>query len=366
MASADLSAAETEAVMEVLQSGRLSMGPKTEAFERATADYCGAKYGVAVSSGTAGLHLLCLAAGVKPGDEVITSSFSFVASTNCILYCGARPVFVDIEPHTYCMDPERIESAITKATKAIIAVDVFGHPADWDPIVAIAERHGLAVIADACESLGSTYRGRPTGPFGIGGVFAYFPNNQVTTGEGGMIVTDDDAVYRVCKSLRNQGRDEGDSWMGHSRLGYNYRMDELSAAVGLAQMSRIHQLLERRSRVAGWYTEVLSRDDRIKTPSVARYAKMSHFVYVIELLSSHEREAVMASLEQRGIQTRGYFAPIHKQKYIADLFGAQQPSLPVTERIAKKTVALPFHNRLSKADTEFVAAELSAVLDQLS
>src|SRR5215212_9380970 len=208
MSAPDIDGSDEKAVLEVLRSRRLALGPKITEFERLMAEYVGARHAVAVNSGTSGLHLLCRAVGLGPGDEVITTSFSFVASTNCFFYEGARPVFVDIEPDTYNLDPTLIEEAITPATKSILAVDVFGHPADWDAIGEIAERHGLEVIADSCESIGSEYRGRKTGPFGAGGVFAFYPNKQMTTGEGGMIVTNRDDVAALCRSTANQGRGE--------------------------------------------------------------------------------------------------------------------------------------------------------------
>jgi len=366
MANADLDESDYDLVLEVLRSGRLTMGPKTDEFERITAEYCGAKHAVAVNSGTAGLHLLCIIAGLKPGDEVITPSFSFAASTNCFLYLGATPVFVDIEPETYCIDPELIEGAITSRTKAILAVDVFGHPADWNKISAIAQRHDLKLISDACESLGAEYEGQKAGPFGIGGVFAYFPNKQVTTGEGGMIVTNDPDVWHVGRSLRNQGRDEIGGWLGHTRLGYNYRIDELSAALGVAQMRRIEQLLAKRKTVAALYNELLKKEHRVRTPRVRPRVQMSHFVYVIELQEGLCRDDVMRGLEERGVPSRGYFSPIHQQQYIRELLTSPAPPLPVTERVAARTIALPFHNNLSSEEVAYVVSALKDVLDRLS
>jgi len=366
MASADLDQTDVDAVLAVVRSGRLTMGSQTEEFERVTAEYCGSRYAVAVSSGTAGLHLLTIAAGVTAGDEVITSPFSFVASTNCILYEGAQPKFVDIEPDTYCMDPQLIEAAIGPKTKAIVGVDVFGHPADWDRIIEIARRHDLRVIVDSCESLGSEYKGRKTGSMGDGGVFAYFPNKQITTGEGGMIVTNDKDVYTVCRSLRNQGRDESGPWLEHVRLGYNYRMDELSAALGVRQMQRIEEFITKRRTVAELYDSVLGADPRLRTPKVQPHVRMSYFVYVVELQGEIRRDAVMRKMLERGIPTRGYFSPIHLQPYLLNRPGLARASCPVTERVSQRTIALPFHNNLSENEVKTVARILRESLDELS
>lgn len=366
MASADLDASDTQAVLEVMQSKRLALGPKVAEFERLSAEYAGAKHAIAVSSGTSGLHLLCRALGLGPGDEVITTPFSFVASTNCFVFEGARPVFVDIEPETYCLDPGLIEAAITPRTKAILAVDVFGHPADWDAITEIAQKHKLEVIADPCESIGAEYKGRKTGPFGVGGVFAFYPNKQITTGEGGMIVTDRDDIAMLCRSMANQGRGEMSAWLEHARLGFNYRMDELSGALGVSQLKKLDGFVNKRQRVADQYNALLVNEPRLRTPIVKPWAKMSYFVYVIELQGDLERDEVMRGLEVRGVPSRGYFSPIHTQPYIQQMFGYRQGVFPVTERIARRTIALPFHNNLPLEDTEYVAEQLRSVLNELS
>jgi perosamine synthetase len=364
MASPDLDEAEILAVTKVVRSHRLTMGSQTAEFEEIVANYCGARYGIAVSSGTAGLHLLCCAAGLGPGDEVITSSFSFVASTNCLLYVGATPVFVDIDPQTYCLDPEMVEQAITPRTKAILAVDVFGTPAEWDRLSEICQRKGLVLIADACESLGAEYKGRKCGPFGIGGVFAFFPNKQITTGEGGMIVTNDQKVADICRRLRNQGRDESGPWLTHLALGYNYRITELSAAVGIAQFKKLTSFLEKRQRVADMYQELLRNETRVRTPRGRPGCKTSYFVYVIEVLSSVHRDQVIGGLAQRGIPSRGYFAPIHLQPYIRAR-GMRIGNLPITEQVASRTIALPFHNNLARKDAAIVVDALREVLDEI-
>jgi perosamine synthetase len=363
MAAADLEDADFGEVLAALRSGRLTMGSRTDAFESLVAQYCGARHAVAVNSGTAGLHLLCCAAGIGPNDEVITTSFSFVASTNCFLYLGAAPVFVDIEPDTYCIDPHLVEQAITSRTKAILAVDVFGTPAEWNELSAIADRHGLALIADACEALGAEYHGKKCGPFGIGGVFAFFPNKQMTTGEGGIIVTNDSAVARTCRQLRNQGRDEESPWLQHAVLGYNYRMTEMSAALGIAQLRRLDVLLEKRRRVSEMYDTLLAEEPRVRTLRRRPGCRTSHFVYIVELLGQVHRDAVIRKLAERGIPSRGYFAPIHQQPYIKAREFKVAP-LPVTERVASRTVALPFHNNLSLEDAQVVVQALRDVLDE--
>ncbi len=366
MASADLDESDERAVLEVVRGGRLALGPKLAEFERLVAEYAEARHAVVVNSGTSGLHLLCRAIGLGPGDEVVTTPFSFVASTNCFLYEGAKPVFVDIEPDTYNLDPALIEAAITRATRAILAVDVFGHPADWDAIEEVAGRHGLEIIADPCESIGSEYRGRKTGPFGAGGVFAFYPNKQMTTGEGGMIVTNRDEVASMCRSMANQGRDEMSPWLEHARIGFNYRMDELSAALGISQLRRLDEFVSRRARVAATYDALLADESRVRTPVVRPDVKMSFFVYVVKLQGDFERDAVMKRLAEKGVPSRGYFAPIHTQPYMRETFGYSEGMFPVAEETAKRTVALPFHNTLPEADIEYVVSALAQTLDEMS
>ncbi len=365
MASAELDDSDEQAVLEVMRGGRLAMGPKVAEFERRIAEYCGARHAVAVNSGTSGLHLLCRAVGIGPGDEVITTPFSFVASTNCFVYEGARPVFVDIESDTYNLDPALIEESITPSTKAILAVDVFGHPADWDAIQEVAGRHGLEVISDPCESMGSEYKGRKTGAFGAGGVFAFYPNKQMTTGEGGMIVTNRDDVASMCRSMANQGRDEMSPWLEHARLGFNYRMDELSAALGVSQLRRIEKFIASRERVAGIYDSLLRDDPRVRTPIVRPEVRMSRFVYVVEVQGDVERDAVMRGLADKGVPSRGYFSPIHVQPYIRKAYGYSEDAFPVTERAARRTIALPFHNNLPPEDIKYVVSALTRTLDEL-
>ena len=275
MCMPDITDAEREAVLEVLASPSLALGPKLVEFEKNLAARCGARHGIGVNSGTSGLHLAMIAAGVGPGDVVLTTPFSFVASANCVLYVGGRPEFVDIEPDTLTIDVGALEQRIEKLAaegvpmKAILPVHVFGQPCDMDPIVDLAERHGLAVIEDACEAIGGTYKDRPVGALGHAGVFAFYPNKQMTTGEGGMLVTDDAEWADLFRSLRNQGRDVFDGWLEHSRLGYNSRLDEMSAALGVVQLRRLDELLDARERVARWYDERLGGAEGVQIPKHA-------------------------------------------------------------------------------------------------
>lgn len=354
MSAPDLDESDIQAVVEVLKSGRLALGPKAEEFEMLMAEYVGVKYAVAVSSGTAGLHILVRALDIGPGDEVLVPSFTFSASVNAILYERAKPVFVDIEPETYNLDPEDLERKITKKTKAIMAVDIFGHPAEWDEIVRIADKYNLKVIDDSCEALGAEYKGRKIGRFGDCACFAFYPNKQITTGEGGIIVTNNEKIAKLARSLRNQGRGEMGAWLHHERLGYNYRMDEMSSALGVSQLKKIEKFLQKRANVARTYTEKLSNYSWVKTPVVKPYVRMSWFVYVITLEKGLDRDKVIEEMEKRGIPARGYFSPIHLQPYIREMFGTREGMLPVTEDISKRTIALPFHNNLKEEEIEEV------------
>ncbi len=357
MAAPDISEADVHAVAEVIRSGRLALGPKTSAFEQSMANYVGVKHAVAVSSGTAALHLIVRALGIGSGDEVLVPSFTFAASVNVLLYEGAKPVFVDIEPETYNLDPQDLEKKITHRSKAIMAVDVFGHPAEWDAILQVAEKHGLRVIDDSCEALGARYKGRMVGQFGDAAAFAFYPNKQMTTGEGGIIVTNNDEVARLARSMRNQGRGEMGTWLLHERLGYNYRLDEMSAALGLSQLSRIEDFLAKREAVASMYTSRLSEVAGVSAPRVKPHVRMSWFVYVITLERGLDRDRVAKELEARGIPSRGYFSPIHRQPYVKNFVDDIEP-LPITDAIASRTLALPFFNDLSED-------QIDAVVDAL-
>ena len=350
-----ISQEDIEAVLAVLRSPTLSIGPQVRAFEEAVATYSGASEAVAVNSGTSGLHLCLAAADIGPGDEVITSPFSFVASANCILYQGATPVFADIDPVTLNIDPAAIDAKITERTRAIIPVDVFGQPAAIDAIRAIADRHDLLVVEDSCEAIGAEHKGRRVGSHGHPAVFAFYPNKQMTAGEGGMIVTDDPGYAAVLRSLANQGRDDAGTWMNHVRLGYNYRLDEMSAALGLSQVRRLDAILEWRARVAAMYTERLKWVEGIATPEIVpETTRMSWFVYVVRLTDEVDRAALMAGLEEDGIPSRPYFVPIHHQPLYRERFGVGPGDFPVTDRVARSTLALPFFTEMSEEQVDYV------------
>lgn len=356
----DITEIEILAVERVLRSPFLSMGSEVERFEAAIAAHVGSRFGIAVNSGTSGLHLLVRAFGIGEGHEVITTPFSFIASSNCILYERARPVFVDIEPDTLNINPEAVEAAISARTKAILPVDAFGHPARLDEIKAIAERHGLKVIEDSCESLGSRYENLAAGnpAYCDGAVFAFYPNKQITTGEGGMIVTADEETARLCRSMRNQGRGEANVWLSHERLGYNYRLDEMSAALGLVQMKRIDEILSKRAAVAAQYERGLSSVRGILLPSEAPKARISWFVYVIRLDERIDRDQVMQHLLDNGVGCRPYFTPIHLQPFYRETFDYKEGDFPVTEKAGRTCLAIPFHNNLSVAEIDYVVERL--------
>jgi perosamine synthetase len=358
MSAPDVDEQDIAAVVEVLRSGRLSIGPKIEAFEEAISRYVGVQHVVAVSSGTAALHLIVKALGLEPGDEVLVPSFTFAASINVLLYEGAIPVFCDIESTTYNLDPMSLEKSITPKTKAILAVDVFGHPVDWEAVTRIAAKHTLRIIDDSCEALGAEYRGRKVGQFGDAAAFAFYPNKQITTGEGGVLVTNDSEIARIARSLRNQGRGEMGSWLEHERLGFNYRMDEMSAALGLSQLQRIEAFLAKRQQVADLYSNRLRAVPRIRTQFVRPHVRMSWFVYVITLDEEVDRGTVVRALEERQIPVRGYFSPVHLQKYIAGRGDCRIGKLPVTESVARRTLALPFHNQLAAQEVDEVVEAL--------
>ncbi len=365
LARPNITQTEIDAVVAVLQTPNLSLGPKVPEFEAAVARYCGTKYGVSCSSGTTGLHLLMHALGVGPEDEVITTPFSFVASANCILMVGATPVFVDIDPDTWSIDAARIEAAITPRTKAIIPVDVFGQIADMEAILPIARRHKLRVVEDSCEALGSERDGRRAGSFGDAGVFGFYPNKQITTGEGGLIVTDDVDIADMCRSLRNQGRDSGGGWLAHPRMGYNYRLSDIQCALGLAQLARIDEILAERTRVADLYLQRLSGERRLVVQTLDPKAGMSWFVFVVRLSDSYsqkDRDRILVTLRERGIGCSNYFAPIHLQPFYQARFGFAEGDFPHCERIASRTIALPFHHELTEPDVDRVCAELQGLL----
>ena len=363
MSRPDITQKEILAVNRVLATPHLALGPNLEKFERAFAGYVGARHGIAVSSGTAGLHMCVVAAGIGPGDEVITSPYSFIASANCILYAGATPVFVDVDPLTLNMDVRQVEERITPRTKALLPVHIFGQPCDMTPLMDIAHRRNLTVIEDACESIGAEYRGRKVGTFGRAAVFAFYPNKQMTTGEGGVIVTDDPAWAALLRSLRNQGRGEGDLWLAHERLGYNYRLDEMSCALGLVQLERIEELLRKRERVAQAYTRLLRDAPGVQVPSIASdTTRASWFLYVVRLTDRANRDRIIHWLQSRGVPARPYFPPIHLQPFYRTQFGHREGDFRVAEMAGGSSLALPFSGLMTQGQVEYVCEALQDAL----
>jgi perosamine synthetase len=379
MSSPDLGEEERRAVMEVLDTPVLSMGPQVEAFEKAFTSYTGLGHAVAVNSGTAGLHLCVRAASIGPGDLVITTPFSFVASANVLLFENAVPVFVDVNPLTGNIDPAQVAQAAqdlqsiqnakkwlprrgcnsSGRLKAILGVDVFGQPADWDLIGEVAKSFDLKIIEDSCEALGAGYKGRKAGTLGDTGVFAFYPNKQITTGEGGMIVTDDLKAAQLMRALRNQGRAPGDTWLDHTYLGYNYRLDEMSAALGKAQMIRLEELVQKREQVAAWYGERLAEIPGVGAPvTCENTTRMSWFVYVVRFTAEYDRDTLAKRLEARGIPVRPYFLPIHLQPYMVERFGYREGDFPVTENLGRHGLALPFSGVMTEEQVEFVCRVL--------
>ncbi len=387
MSSPDLTDAERQAVAAVLRTPSLSMGEEIQAFEAAFRDYTGLQHAIGVNSGTAGLHLCVRAAGIGAGDLVITTPFSFVASANVLLFEGAVPVFVDVEPQTGNIDTRLVlraakdlvvgGSAASKwlprkgagrdgRLKGILPVDVFGQPADLDPIQRIARQYDLKVIEDACEGLGAEYKHRKAGTLGDTAVFAFYPNKQITTGEGGVVVTNDDQAAGLMYALRNQGRAPGDTWLQHTHLGYNYRLDEMSAALGRVQMGRIEELLVKRERVAGWYTQRLAQIQGVQAPQwAAETTRASWFVYVVHFAPEIDRDLVARKLDEAGIPARPYFLPIHLQPYMVERFGFQVGDFPVTEDLGRRGLALPFSGVMSEGQVETVCQALAGVLASL-
>jgi perosamine synthetase len=354
---------EEDLVLEVLRSGRLSLGSMVTRFEEALARRVQVAHAAAVSSGTAGLHLCTRLAGVGPGDEVITSPFSFVASANCALYDGATPVFADIDPHTLNLDPAAVEAAVTDKTRAIVAVDIFGYPCALDELVAIADHHGLVFIEDACEALGAEYKGRPLGSHGHLAVFAFYPNKQITTGEGGIVVTSDGDQWRLLKSLSNQGRADTGGWLEHARFGYNYRLSDVAAAIGVAQIKRLDEILRLRAAAAQRYEELLTGLDGVEPP-LADDAdhRRSWFVYPVRLSTEIDRERVITALTASGVETSRYLPSIHLQPYMRERFGFGEGMFPVSEEASRRLLALPFYSSIDVEDQERVVDALRRAL----
>lgn len=362
----DITKLEKKAVLRVLETSCLSLGKKYIEFEKAAANFTGVKYAVVVNSGTSGLHLIIRALGISKGDEVITTSFSFIASSNCILYDGAKPVFVDIDEKTFNIDVKKIEEKITKKTKAILAVDIFSQPADWDELRRMADKHNLYLIEDSAEALGSEYKGKKCGSFGDAAVFAFYPNKQITTGEGGVILTNNKKIYELCKSMANQGRRaENGKWLEHVMLGYNYRLDEMSCALGLTQLKRIKEIIRKRRNVASMYNRKLKNVNGLEIPHIAPGNKLSWFVYVVKLdenFSGAKRDKIIKKMGEKGISCSNYFQTIHLQPFYKNKFGYEEGNFPVAEDVSKRTLALPFFNNLSEQQIDFVVRNLKHIL----
>ncbi|MBQ6342423.1 MAG: DegT/DnrJ/EryC1/StrS family aminotransferase [Anaerolineaceae bacterium] len=382
MSLPDITDKEREAVAKVMSTNYLSMGPYVQSFEKSFLDFTGARNAIAVNSGTAGLHLCVRAAGWSDGDRVITTPFSFVSSTNVLLYERITPIFVDVDPVTGNIDTGQLKAAIEDLTasesaagkwlppkgdsggklKGVLAVDVFGQPADYDTIKQAAAPYGLPVIEDSCEALGAMYKGRPAGMLGDMGVFAFYPNKQITTAEGGLVVTNDDKAAAMVRSLRNQGRAEGDTWLAHTFLGYNYRMDEMSAALGTVQMSRIDELIRKRGQVADWYREELADIEEIELPyTAATTTRDSWFVYVIRVKDADRRDEVGQKLKALGVPVRPYFSPIHLQPYMQERFGYEPGRFPVTEDLGRRGLAIPFSGMMTREQVHTVGSALRQI-----
>ena len=363
----DITEKEIEAVCAVLRSPDLSLGPKLAEFEDAFAGYIGRKHAVAVNSGTSGLFLCMSAMGIGTEDEVITTPFTFIASATTIMMTSAKPVFVDIDSVSLNIDAARIESAIGEKTKAILPVEIFGNPAGIDKVCKIAQKHNLPVIEDSCEALGSVLNGKKVGTFGRMSTFAFYPNKQITTGEGGMILTDDENLADACISLRNQGRDKGGGWLGHKRLGYNYRLSDINCALGIVQLSRIDEIKAKRRQVAKWYQEMLAGDERLIVPAEQDGCEINWFVFVVRLTESFtpaQRDRILQGMTEQGIQVSNYFPPVHLQPFMVEKFGYRRGDFPVAESVSERTIALPFYNNLAKDEVAFVCSKLKEILDK--
>jgi perosamine synthetase len=360
LSSPDITQAEIDAVTAVLRTPHLSLGPELGRFEAALAEYHGLPHAVAVSSGTAGLHLALLALGIGAGDEVIVPSFTFIAVANAVAQAGATPVFAEIDPVTLNLDTESVEAAITARTRCLLVVHTFGVPAQMDALCEIARRSNLFLIEDACEAIGAEFDGQRVGSFGDLAVFGFYPNKQITTGEGGAVLARDATHAARLRSLRNQGRVPSGDWLDHAELGYNYRLSELACALGRVQLSRICEILAQRQVVAERYSGLLGNIAGLELPPLRLPRRsLSWFVYVVRLREERNRDQVQAALAQRGIATGRYFAPIHLQPAWRHHPSAQSVRLPLTESIARRTLALPFFNRITSEQQERVGAALA-------
>jgi len=382
----DIGEREIEYVMQVLRSRQLSLGPTVGEFERRFAAYVGTRYAVATNSGTSALHMCVKALGIGAEDEALTTSFSFPASVNCLLYEHALPAFVDIDPFTLNIDPVEIRRVISReyswdsgrrravnrnsgrVLKAILPVHVFGLPCEMEPVLEIAREFNLFVIEDACEALGAEWKGRRVGTFGDVAAFAFYPNKQLTTGEGGMVVTDNPDIASYCRSLRNQGRGEDGEWLLHVRLGYNYRLSDIHCALGLAQLERIDDFLTAREHLAALYADGLNGIPAVSLPDSAESAKRSWFVYPIRLRGAAAgawRDRLMAGLQERDIASRPYFAAIHRQPYLRQIGLSSERPLPHTDSASQSCLALPFFPSMSEGQLSEVCQAVREILGEL-
>ena len=376
LSNPDITEKEKNEVFEVLNTPNLSLGPKLEEFEKKFAEYIGSKYTVAVNSGTSGLHLCIRALDIKDGDKVLTSPFSFISSANCILFERAEPVFVDIDEKTLNIDINKLVDKLEETNrkklkvKAVLPVHIFGRPCEMDDIMSIAQDNELKVIEDAAEAIGSKYRPedkewKKVGTFGDCGVFAFYPNKQMTPGEGGMIVTDDENIYKLCRSMRNQGRAEDGAWLQHVRLGFNYRISDINCALGIAQLERIDEMLAKREKVARLYNERLKEINGLIIPQFEKNKKISWFVYVVRLadnFSQEDRDFILDKLRKKGIGCSNYFTPIHLQPFYRKMYGYRKGDFPVTEKVSERTIALPFYNNLKESQIDYVCENLTKII----
>jgi perosamine synthetase len=371
LSNPDITEHERKAVEEVLKTPYLSLGPKLEEFEDVMAQFAGVKYAAAMSSGTAVLHCIIKGLGIGKGDYVLTTPFSFVATSNCLLYEGAEPIFVDIDEKTYNITPEEVEKVYLslpadekKRVKGVIYVDVFGVPADGHGFEDLGKKYGLHIIEDSAEALGSSRKNRKCGSFGEAGLFAFYPNKQITTGEGGVLVTDNEELVVRAKSLRNQGRDEGSGWLRHARVGYNYRISDINCALGIAQMQRIDEIIQKRKKVKEIYDthfRTIFEKGLLIPQEIPRDCDLSPFVYVLRLGDRFDRShqgSLLDYLKAKGIQCSNYFTPIHLQPPYCSL-GWKRGDMPITEKVAERTVALPFFNNLKEEQIAYVAEQVN-------
>lgn len=379
LSSPDITDLERERVLEVLATPNLSLGPKLQEFEEKFAAYIESKYAVAVNSGTSGLHLCIKALDIKDEDEVFTTPFSFIASSNCILFERAKPVFVDIDEKILNIDVGKLSDIVKnskadgRGSKAILPVHIFGRPCEMDRIMELAKAYELKVIEDVCEAVGAEYlrnegEWRKCGTFGDAAVFAFYPNKQITTCEGGMIVTDDEGIYKLCRSMRSQGRSEDGAWLQHERLGYNYRISDINCALGIAQLERISEILAKREKVARLYNEKLKDIDELILPQFEMNKKISWFVYVVRLVdkfSQEDRDLILKKLKEKGIGCSDYFSPIHLQPFYQKMFGYKKGDFPVTEKVSERTIALPFYNNLREEQIDWVCCNLKEIIASL-